>query len=148
MNRKKIFGLLLSCVRFSVKGEPLPENTAQEITGESAEELYRISNAQDLAHLVSFALEENGLLLPGRDADGKFKKKLLAALYRSEVIEHERSSLCDLLEEAKIPHIPLKGAVIRDYYPETWMRTSADADILIPKNRLEDAISILRNRRN
>ena len=31
---------------------------------------------------------------------------------------------CAVLEEAKIPYIPLKGTVLRDYYPEAWMRTS------------------------
>ncbi|MBO4954226.1 MAG: nucleotidyltransferase family protein, partial [Clostridia bacterium] len=36
-----------------------------------------------------------------------------------------------------IDFMPLKGAVIRQYYPEPWMRTSCDIDIHVKKDRLE-----------
>lgn len=38
---------------------------------------------------------------------------------------------CALLEEAQIDYMPLKGAVMRGLYPEPWLRTSGDLDILV-----------------
>ena len=43
----------------------------------------------------------------------------------------EYENLCSAFEKAQIPFLPLKGSVIRKYYPEAWMRTSCDIDILV-----------------
>ena len=51
--------------------------------------------------------------------------------------------ICDTLEKAKIPFIPLKGSVIRQYYPEPWMRTSCDIDILVKERTLEETARFL-----
>jgi len=37
----------------------------------------------------------------------------------------------------------LKGSVIRKYYPEPWMRTSCDIDVLVHENDIEKAMSFL-----
>lgn len=52
-------------------------------------------------------------------------------------------SICDALEKACIPFIPLKGSVLRDLYPEGWMRTSSDIDILVKQDDVEKAADIL-----
>ena len=44
---------------------------------------------------------------------------------------------CNALEKAQIPFVPLKGSVIRKYYPEAWMRTSSDIDVLVHKEDVE-----------
>ena len=49
------------------------------------------------------------------------------------------------LEKSRIPYIPLKWATIREYYPEGWMRTSRDIDILVEEKRIEEAVDALRN---
>ena len=61
------------------------------------------------------------------------------AVYRYEQMQYELEQICETLEKAKIPFIPLKGSVIRKYYPEPWMRTSCDIDILVDKSNLEQA---------
>ena len=48
-------------------------------------------------------------------------------------------------ESASICYIPLKGSAIRDLYPNAWMRTSADIDVLIKKDDIEKAIHVLEN---
>lgn len=39
--------------------------------------------------------------------------------------------------------MPLKGAIIRDYYPSPELRTSCDIDILVPSDYLDSAIDCL-----
>ena len=73
----------------------------------------------------------------------KFNKEALVAIYRSEQIKYAYTQICEILEAAKIPYIPLKGALLRAYYPEDYMRTSCDIDILIQKQNLKPAVEKL-----
>lgn len=102
--------------------------------------LYKLSKTHDLAHLVGDALIKNDLL---SDAEirAKFEKQIMVAVLRYEKINYELECLRETLNEAKIPFIPLKGSVIRQYYPEPWMRTSCDIDILVHESDLEAATS-------
>ena len=53
--------------------------------------------------------------------------------------------ISDAFEKASIAYIPLKGSVLRDYYPQPWMRTSSDIDVLIHKEDLDKAIKVLKS---
>ena len=143
MKREMIFDLLLSLLRYAVFGEPLTEEKRGQITEDNLSDLYAISDRQDLAHLVGYALKKNNLLSKESQSFDLFEKKIAYALFRTERIEYQRKRLCNTLEKAGIDHIPLKGAVVRNFYPETWMRTSSDADVLIPKDCLEQAVTLL-----
>ncbi len=146
MKRETIFETMLSLLRFAVFGEALPEKVRSLIDEEMLSSLYSVSNQQDLAHLVGFSLKKNGLLPKESSVFNLFEKRIVYALFRTERIQHQRQKLCQTLEEAGIDHIPLKGAVVRDFYPETWMRTSSDADVLIPRHCLQEAVKLLEQR--
>ena len=67
----------------------------------------------------------------------------LTAVWRVRNIENEQGRVRKCLEEADIPFILLKGAVMRSYYPAAWMRTSSDIDVLVPKGELARAIAVI-----
>ena len=67
----------------------------------------------------------------------------MLAVYRLEKLNYELTKLCGALEQAEIPFIPLKGSVLRQYYPEPWMRTSCDIDVLVHEENLKRTISYL-----
>jgi hypothetical protein len=71
------------------------------------------------------------------------EKCVFKSVYRYERIKYEYENLCNVFEKAKIPFIPLKGNVIREHYPEPWMRTSCDVDILVKEKDIEETKSIL-----
>mgnify|MGYP002558906354 CR=1 FL=1 len=109
--------------------------------------LYKLSKTHDLAHLVGDALIKNDLL---SDAEirAKFEKQIMVAVLRYEKINYELERLRETLNEAKIPFIPLKGSVIRQYYPEPWMRTSCDIDILVHEKDISAALNMLMKQLN
>ena len=113
---------------------PLPEETAAE--------LYRLSAAHDMAHLTGSALLRRGLLPAGRIRDA-FEKQVMMAVYRCETQRGELARLRDTLHAAGVPFLPLKGAVLRTLYPEPWMRTSCDIDILVPEEQADSAARLL-----
>lgn len=112
------------------------------LTDEELEKLYKLSKSHDLAHLVGDALIKNNFIEDG-EIKAKFQKQIMLAVYRYEKINYELGRLRKVLNEAKIPFIPLKGSVLRRYYPGPWMRTSCDIDVLVHESDLERAVSAL-----
>jgi hypothetical protein len=135
--------LLCSHILNKECGEKFPDSLTQE----DWEQLYSLSNAHDLAHLTAHALLKSGLL-PQNDVSDKFQRKLFQAVHRFEKMDYELKRICKTLEEAGIDHVPLKGAVVREYYPEPWMRSSCDIDILIHETDLDTAERALTEKLN
>ena len=52
------------------------------------------------------------------------------SVYRYEQSQTEIKKITHVLTELKIPYILLKGPRVRKYYPEPWLRTSCDIDII------------------
>lgn len=47
------------------------------------------------------------------------------------------------LEKEHIDYVPLKGSVLRDLYPQPWMRTSNDIDVLVREKDVERATNAI-----
>ena len=133
--------ILFSLLRFCIKGEEISENTKKCIDNDMLLNLYELSCAHDLSHLVSDALSKTGLLLDN-EISQKYKSQKIRSAFRSESIDFHLKSIKENLNRGKIPFISLKGAVIREYYPEEWMRTSSDIDILVKEEDLDKAIEL------
>lgn len=113
-----------------------------ELTAEDLRQIYRLSKSHDLAHMVGDALGKLGVSVP-EELSGRFLKQQMLAVYRYERINDTFLRLCELLESAEIPYMPLKGSVIRPYYPEGWMRTSCDIDVLVKEADAERAVELV-----
>ena len=116
--------------------------TLDKLSESDLEYIWEISKRHDVAHIVSSALEKlpssnDSPLIP------KFNKKQMMAVYRSVQTEYELNTLVDILEKESIDFIPLKGSVLRSYYPEAWLRTSCDIDILVKNKDLDRAVKLL-----
>lgn len=133
----KLFFLLL---RSALCDNKLSEEEKTAISREQIEKLLALSEKHDVSHLIVWAFKKNGLLT---NEDGAKEKPLLKAIYRCEKQEYALDELSAVLEKEKIPYIPLKGSVLRNYYPEAWMRTSCDIDVLVKGENLERAVSAL-----
>lgn len=104
--------------------------------------LYRLAKEQDLAHLILPAAERAGLSLPSPYAE-KYQKQMFLALYRDERMSAALDLVGKTLSDASVAHLPLKGALVRTLYPESWQRTSCDMDILVHEEDLDVAARAL-----
>lgn len=139
---KAFFALL----RFEINGDELCEDVKNLITPEMLPALFKLSKRHDLAHLIGDALDKNGLLPDGTEAKKRFLQERNMAIYRIEQLRYEYEQVFSALEELQIDYLPLKGTVLRKYYPEDWMRTSADVDVLVHKGDLEKIIAHLQEK--
>ncbi len=138
---EKIIPAMMDLIAYEVCGKDI-DSSQYILTDEEFAKLYKLAKSHDLAHLVGDALIKNDLIGDG-EIKAKFQKRIMLAVYRYEKINYELGRLRETLNEAKIPFIPLKGSVLRRYYPEPWMRTSCDIDVLVNESDLERAISAL-----
>lgn len=140
MESSSISNLMLSLCRAALQGEKsdrLPQND-QEL-----EQLYACAHHHDMAHIVSLMLYRAGVLDSKSKIGAKLQKAQLLAVYRYEHQRVELERTCRVLEEAGIPHLPLKGSVVRLLYPEPWMRTSTDIDVLVHAEDIPRAEKLL-----
>lgn len=138
---KRIFFAL---IKTAVAGVTLTDDEKAAFSEEMLPKFYKLSKKHNIAHLIALGLELNGLDAGESEYYKKFEKQKLTALYNQERVNYQFSQQCEVFEKNKIPFMPLKGSVIKAYYPESWMRTSCDIDILIYEKDLKRAISVLK----
>ena len=129
--------VMMDLIAYEVCGKSI-DKSQYSLTDEELVKLYKLSKSHDLAHLVGDALIKNNLIGDG-EVKAKFQKQMVLAVYRYEKINYELGRLRKVLNEAKIPFIPLKGSVLRKYYLEPWMRTSCDIDVLVHEEAVDQA---------
>lgn len=141
---EKIIRAMMDLIAYEVCDRTV-DKSQYTLTDEELAKLYKLAKSHDLAHLVGDALIKNGLIGDG-EIKAKFQKQIMLAVYRYEKINYELNRLRETLNEAKIPFIPLKGSVLRRYYPEPWMRTSCDIDVLVHEEEVDGVAQIIVDR--
>ena len=68
---------------------------------------------------------------------------MMLAVFRVERLNYDLVDLSEILEKAGVDFIPLKGSVLRGYYPSAYQRTSCDIDVLVREEDLKSSVKIL-----
>lgn len=135
--------LLFALLRYAVFGTGDADALRAELSEGRIRALYAIAKPHDMGHLLAYAVQK--LAFTGEDpVFAALEKELLLAAYRVEQLRYTLDEIGAAFTEAKIPYMPLKGSVLRDYYPEPWMRTSCDVDVLVKEEQLSEAIEALK----
>lgn len=135
--------IIFSILRSVFCGNRTNPADKQPLTEDLLAEVIKLAAKHDIAHLVAYGLINDA---ENENIKQQLRQIVFRAVYRYERMNYEFKQLCEALEQAEIPFIPLKGAVIREYYPEPWMRSSCDIDILVQGKNLRTAISYLIER--
>lgn len=139
---QKSTALLLKLVGNEVCGNPLDIYELEQFDETDYARALRLASVHDIANIASLAIKDNGIKISDKLAE-KVKMHVINSVWRYENIKYEFASICNVFENAHIPFIPLKGAVIREYYPNPAMRTSCDIDILVHAEDLETAAELV-----
>ena len=133
----------LTSLIMEAMGSAIKPIVSEELSDGTIKSLYETAKNQDMVHLVGSAILKYAKDFPENEYFKKFKKQFMIAVLRYEKLQYLYNEITDLFEKEKIPFLPLKGSVIRRYYPEPWMRTSCDIDILIHEQDLERAQDLI-----
>ncbi len=141
---EKVKQLLFSLLRIAIREDMQEAIEIHSINEEEWKSLYMLAHKHDVSALVAFGLEKlGGFKAVSNSVARKFKQEMMTAVYRYEKQNYDFQRITEALENGKISFIPLKGSVIRKYYPEPYLRTSCDIDILIAEKDINDAKNIL-----
>ena len=99
--------------------------------------LYKAASSHLLTGIVGYALEATGV------RDPAFVQAKSKAMRKIVLFDTERTAVLAELEKAGIWHMPLKGCVLKAYYPQIGMRQMSDNDILYDVSRSRDVREIM-----
>ncbi len=135
---KNLTEILLELIAAEICGRELSFSLDKPLSDELLLELYDLSKRHGVSHIVGTSLINNGMI-KDRSAENLFSEDAMFTAFRYENQRYVLDKVCEVLEKAEIPHIPLKGATISQLYPEPWMRVGCDIDILVPHEKAETA---------
>ena len=133
--------VMLDLIRAYLNDRPWVE----ELPDEQLDLLLKMLKKHDIAHLGGIVFSKD---LKNREKYNAFIKFQFVAIMRYEKGKYFKDKIYELFEEERIPFLPLKGAVICDYYPEPWHRTSCDVDILVREEHIKNATELLEQKLN
>lgn len=146
MEEKEIRHILIGILSAAVNEAECDPVLISKLTSDNLDAVYRLAKKHDLAHVVSRFLYGNRIGIDDEALRKRLQQEELVSVYRHEQRKYAFEQICGSFEEANIPYVPLKGSVIRPYYPYESMRTSCDIDILIHEEDLERATACLESR--
>ena len=110
-------------------------------------QLLIMARKHSVASMVCMALEKTAIFA---NADEAAKKQWLEAknkaIRKNMLLDAERKAILHELEIQGIWYMPLKGSILKDWYPKPGMREMADNDILFDPSGREQVREIFQNR--
>jgi hypothetical protein len=142
MDQKETRDILMEILCHTVNLTSGDASFHDRLTNEAVTEVYKLARKHSLAQLVSRYVFLNELPLEP-SLKVAMQKASIKTAYKHERMKYALSEICNTFDEEGIAYIPLKGSVLRSYYPEEDMRTSCDIDVLIHEEDLERAVRLL-----
>ena len=133
---RKFFDL----IAYSACDKPLAEDFS--CTEEDIKYFFSLAIKHDIASIVAYALEKNGLFTDG-EYSLKFQDEMFFAAGRVTLLDYFYKDVYKCLESADVAFVPLKGAIVRKYYPHDFFRTSGDIDLLVKEEDFDKACKAL-----
>ena len=137
---KKTWSQLLELIDFALADGTAPEIETEEVW----ENIYRLSQFHKIQSLIFHAVQK--LPKEQRPPESILKKIQQAGsleIARDTVQKAAQMELLTAFEKAGIAVLPLKGFLIKQFYPDTSMRVMADLDILFPVEKEKETEGVL-----
>ncbi len=136
MNRQEYIQAINDVIylTYCAVNEIIPDERVWKINPQT---LYRAADRHLLTAVTGMALESAGV------KEEAFIQAKNRAYRKLALMEEDKKLLFRRLETAGIWYMPLKGAVLKDYYPAFGMRQMADFDILFDASRAEEVRQIM-----
>lgn len=146
---QKIIEDIIYLIRGTVYSEKLDIDLIQNMNLKS---IYKLSKNHSIEAVVYAALENAGIENCKNFSNEivellkDWKEEKEHSIYRTLLIDIEREQILQLMEENKIWYLPLKGILLKEYYPVPGLRQMSDNDILFDKNFRQKVYEIMVER--
>ena len=125
--------IYLASFGINSKGKPDEKCLERYRTNEeNRKELFRMSAKHFIDALVGTTLKRAGVVLPKY-----WEERMVKAVRKVLLFDVERKKLCAWMDRERIWYLPLKGIILKEYYPSIGMRQMSDNDILFDADAWE-----------
>lgn len=125
--------IYLASFGINSKGKPDEKCLERYRTNEeNRKELFRMSAKHFIDALVGTTLKRAGVVLPKY-----WEERMVKAVRKFLLFDVERKKLCAWMDRERIWYLPLKGIILKEYYPSIGMRQMSDNDILFDADAWE-----------
>ncbi len=140
---RSVTGVLMALLRSELCDDTSAREIIAGLSPDMLDAVYRLALRHSLEHLVADAIWKQRDHITHPEIQEKIKylhQKFLFGYVRTYTQrDYAYEQLCRQLETDNITYIPLKGMELKSLWPEEWMRSCSDIDILIPEEELEAA---------
>ena len=123
---KDVYYLCQACGTAIGSGCTFPEVTESG----DLERLYRNAQKHMLDAMIGEYMLDHNIVSSKSELGMKIKKNLNVSVYRMMIYDNERNKLYEFFEDKGIWYLPLKGQILRDFYPKPYFRQMSDYDFL------------------
>ena len=126
---------MIYLVSFGINSKCKPDEKCLEryrTNEENRKELFRMSAKHFIDALTGMTLKQAGVVLPKY-----WEERMVKAVRKVILFDAERKKLCAWMDSEHIWYLPLKGIVLKEYYPSIGMRQMSDNDILFDADAWE-----------
>lgn len=102
-------------------------------------QLFEVAQRHTLTAICAYALESAGIY------DKAFTETKNKAIRKNIILDAEREKVFAEFEKAGIWYMPLKGSILKDYYPKIGMRQMADNDVLFDPSKIDSVRIIMED---
>ena len=99
--------------------------------------VFAVAKAHSLTAMAAYALASAEVVRQD------FKQERMKAIRKNVSFDFERQAVLAEFESAGIWYCPLKGCIIKDWYPKIGMRQMADNDILVDGSKMSEVWEIM-----
>ena len=111
------------------------------------EALLRLAKAHSVSAMVCMALEQTDAFQHAAETTRlKWLDSKNKAIRKNMLLDAERHQLEKEIAERGIWYMPLKGSILKDWYPKFGMREMADNDILFDASKRKEVKAIFQGR--
>ncbi len=143
----KIYRAAFKICGCAIAGENIPGDCVAMFE-KYPEQIFRATARYGIAPVAGYGLSNSGIM--GGEIHNEIIERFRIAGKKAalcdKIMRNELKLISKLFNGSEIPFIPLKGAVLSDFYPEPGLRTRCDIDILIREGDLNRAADLLKSK--
>lgn len=118
----------------------------QKICETNLTSLYHLAKRHSMSAIIYMALDSAKILDTDNDLKKLWSESMYKAIRNSILLDAELFQLGTLIAKNKIWYMPLKGSVLKHYYPKLGMREMSGCDILFDSKHREVVRRIMQSR--
>ena len=138
----RITKVLMNLIKVAIYKADLDIELYKSLSEEEEQQLFKLCLKHSIGIIAGDVLGKSDQI-EKTDIVKKLMNEAFMSVIRYEQSQRDQENITKKFDKLQISYIVLKGPRVRKYYPEPWLRTSCDIDILVHEDEVDRAADAL-----